>query len=71
MAAPLFHRTYDRLDLDPRGLTLHADNGGPMKGSAMLATLECLGVGATFFRPNVAELVLKAARGTCSPRQRS
>ena len=61
-----FPRTYDRLDLDPRCLILHADNGGPMKGSTMLATLKCLGVGATFSRPNVAEIVLKAARSTCS-----
>ncbi len=34
-------------------VTLHADNGGPMKGSLMLATLEKLGVIASFSRPSV------------------
>ena len=32
------------LKLDPDGLVLHSDNGGPMKGSTMLATLQKLGV---------------------------
>ncbi len=34
-------------------VTLHADNGGPMKGSMMLAKLEMLGVAASFSRPSV------------------
>ena len=34
-------------------LTLHSDNGGPMKGATMLATLEKLGVTASFSRPRV------------------
>lgn len=34
-------------------LILHADNGGPMKGATMLATLEKLGVAASFSRPSV------------------
>jgi putative transposase len=34
-------------------LTLHSDNGGPMKGATMLATLERLGVAASFSRPRV------------------
>jgi putative transposase len=34
-------------------LSLHADNGGPMKGATMLATLEKLGVAASFSRPRV------------------
>lgn len=38
---------------DPTGLVLHADNGGPMKGATMLATLERLGVLASFSRPGV------------------
>lgn len=34
-------------------LVLHADNGGSMKGASMLATLEKLGVAASFSRPRV------------------
>jgi transposase InsO family protein len=34
-------------------LVLHADNGGPMKGSTMRVTLENLGVTASFSRPRV------------------
>jgi len=34
-------------------LVLHADNGGPMKGSTMLATLHTLGVIPSFSRPKV------------------
>lgn len=35
------------------GLVLHADNGGPMKGATMLATLQKLGVVPSFSRPSV------------------
>jgi putative transposase len=34
-------------------IVLHSDNGSPMKGSTMLATLERLGVAASFSRPSV------------------
>jgi putative transposase len=34
-------------------VTLHADNGGPMKGATMLATLQGLGVMPSFSRPAV------------------
>lgn len=34
-------------------VTLHADNGGPMKGSMMLAKLQELGVTTSFSRPSV------------------
>lgn len=37
-AAALFRTTCRAADLDPRGIVLHADNGGPMKGATMLAT---------------------------------
>ncbi len=37
----------------PEGLVLHSDNGGPMKGATMLATLDKLGVTASFSRPSV------------------
>lgn len=37
------------------GLVLHADNGGPMKGATMLATLQMLGVVPSFSRPSVSD----------------
>ncbi|WXG51811.1 MAG: IS3 family transposase [Candidatus Sedimenticola sp. (ex Thyasira tokunagai)] len=36
-----------------RGLVLHSDNGSPMKGATMLATLQKLGVVPSFSRPSV------------------
>jgi putative transposase len=36
-----------------QGVTLHSDNGGPMRSSHMLATLQQLGVVASFSRPSV------------------
>lgn len=36
-------------------LVLHADNGGPMKGASMLATLQWLGVVPSFSRPRVSD----------------
>lgn len=55
LAARLFEETCARLQLDPRGIVLHADNGGPMKGSTMVATLERLGVLPSFSRPHVSD----------------
>lgn len=37
------------------GLVLHADNGSPMKGATMLATLQKLGVVPSFSRPSVSD----------------
>jgi transposase InsO family protein len=42
-------------NVDPKGLVLHSDNGGPMKGSTMLATLKHLGIVASFSRPSVSD----------------
>lgn len=39
----------------PMGLRLHQDNGGPMKGSTFLATLQWLGVVPSFSRPRVSD----------------
>lgn len=55
LAARLIERTCERLGIDPRGLVLHSDNGGPMKGSTMLATLDRLGIVASFSRPRVSD----------------
>lgn len=52
-AAELFRDICDQRGIEPSGLVLHSDNGGPMKGSTMLATLQNLGVVASFSRPSV------------------
>jgi len=42
-------------DVDLAGWVLHSDNGGPMKGATMLATLQRLGVVTSFSRPGVSD----------------
>jgi putative transposase len=42
-----------REGVKPGQVTLHSDNGGPMKGATMLATLQELGVVPSFSRPSV------------------
>jgi transposase InsO family protein len=39
--------------IDKQQLSVHADNGGPMKGATMLATMQKLGVMPSFSRPSV------------------
>ena len=41
--------------LENQPLILHSDNGGPMKGATMLATLQELGVVPSFSRPRVSD----------------
>lgn len=53
LAAALFRTMCADMHLDPSGIVLHADNGGPMKGATMVATLERLGVLPSFSRPSV------------------
>lgn len=53
LSASLFTATCRAQRVDPRGIVLHADNGGPMKGATMVVTLERLGVLASFSRPGV------------------
>jgi transposase InsO family protein len=55
IAGPLIEWACEREGVDARALILHADNGGPMKGSTMLATLQRLGVVASFSRPSVSD----------------
>lgn len=55
IAAKLVERTCEREGVRPHELVIHADNGGPMKGSTMLATLQRLGVVASFSRPSVSD----------------
>jgi transposase InsO family protein len=42
-----------RYGVDPDTLVLHSDNGGPMKGATMLATLQWLEIVPSFSRPSV------------------
>jgi putative transposase len=53
LAANLVQRACQVEDVKPDGLVLHSDNGSPMKGSTMLATLQRLGVVPSFSRPSV------------------
>lgn len=52
-ASQLLRRICREKGLDPENLVLHSDNGGPMKGATMKATLEQLGVVASLSRPRV------------------
>lgn len=54
-SARLFLKACLRLGINPEGLVLHSDNGGPMKGATMLATLQRLGVVPSFSRPQVSD----------------
>lgn len=54
-AAALFTTVCHAHEVTTPGLVLHADNGGPMKGATMLATLERLGVVPSFSRPRVSD----------------
>jgi putative transposase len=42
-----------RENIAPEQVVLHSDNGSPMKGATMLATLQALGVIPSFSRPSV------------------
>lgn len=50
-AATMIAAAADRESVRPHTLVLHSDNGNPMRGSTMLATLQQLGVLPSFSRP--------------------
>ena len=52
-AATVFRKTHMREGVGAESLVLHSDNGSPMKGATMLATLQQLGVTPSFSRPSV------------------
>jgi transposase InsO family protein len=54
-AARVMSLAYHAEGLQAGDVTLHSDNGGPMKGSLMLATLQRLGVIPSFSRPSVSD----------------
>ncbi len=54
-AAALIEDACLREGITPDTLTLHSDNGSPMRGSTMLEKLRELGVSASFSRPSVSD----------------
>ena len=54
-AAALVSDATKRHNVRQDQLILHSDNGGPMKGATMLATLQKLGVVPSFSRPKVSD----------------
>ncbi len=55
LAAELATEACYREGVVPGEVVLHADNGSPMKGATMLATLHQLGIVASFSRPRVSD----------------
>lgn len=53
LSSKLIKRCCEEQGITERSLTLHSDNGGPMKGATMLATLQKLGVVPSFNRAGV------------------
>jgi len=53
LAADLMTDICNREKIKKHQVTLHSDNGSPMKGATMLATLQELGVVPSFSRPSV------------------
>jgi putative transposase len=52
-AAEIVRDIAQREGIPRQQVTLHSDNGGPMKGATMLATLQTLGILPSFSRPAV------------------
>jgi putative transposase len=55
LAADMIQQICEHEGVDPKGLVLHSDNGKPMRGSTMLATLQWLGIVPSFSRPHVCD----------------
>jgi putative transposase len=53
LAAEVMRDICERENIAPNQVVLHSDNGSPMKGATMLATLQALGVTPSFSRPAV------------------
>lgn len=53
LAKALIYRTQLREQVDPNQLTVHSDNGSPMRGVTLRAMFEALGVTASYSRPGV------------------
>lgn len=55
LASAMIAETCRDSNIDPTGLVLHSDNGSAMRGNTMLATLQWLGIVASFSRPHVSD----------------
>lgn len=55
LAVDMIERATREERVPENALVLHADNGGPMKGSTMVATLQRLGIIPSFSRPSVSD----------------
>ena len=53
LAGEIMRDICEREQIAPNQVVLHSDNGSPMKGATMLATLQALGVMPSFSRPAV------------------
>jgi len=53
LSSEMIERLCEQEQISQDQLALHSDNGGPMKGATMLATLQRLGVMPSFSRPSV------------------
>ena len=53
LASEVMRDLCERENIAPNQVILHSDNGSPMKGATMLATLQVLGVMPSFSRPAV------------------
>lgn len=51
LASEVMRDICERENIAPQQVVLHSDNGSPMKGATMLATLQALGVVPSFSRP--------------------
>jgi transposase InsO family protein len=55
LAAELLRDAWREHGVASGELTVHSDNGGPMKGATMLATMQALGIVPSFSRPSVSD----------------
>jgi transposase InsO family protein len=55
LAGEMITRACEKQGIKRGQIKLHSDNGGPMKGATMLATLEWLGIAASRSRPRVSD----------------
>jgi len=54
-SSEMIQRACEKQKVSRDQITLHSDNGGPMKGATMLATLQQLGIAPSFSRPKVSD----------------
>lgn len=55
LASNMIREICDDDGIDSDGLVLHSDNGLPMRGNTMIATLQALGIVPSFSRPHVSD----------------